>query len=260
MDSPAILNDFRQCVSAKITLLPEGVDRYRVLTPFQFEDRDHLAIVLKKNGAGWVLSDEGHTYMHLTYDVEEKDLQKGTRQKIIQSALDAFSVEDHDGELRIPVKGNEYGNALYSLVQGLLRIADVNYLTRERVRSTFLDDFKSLLSKEVPPARLQFDWNDTTRDPDRKYVVDCRVNHLERPLLVFALPNDDRVRDANISLLEFERWQLKFRSLAIFEDQEQIHRKVLARFSDVCEKQFSAFSSTQDRIKKYLAEVLSERA
>ena len=31
---------------------------------------------------------------------------------------------------------------------------------------------------------------------------------------------------------QFERWGLPFHSIAIFEDQEEINRKVLARFSD----------------------------
>lgn len=46
-------------------------------------------------------------------------------------------------------------------------------------------------------------------------------------------------------------------SMAIFEDQEDISRKVLVRFSDVCEKQFSSLVSNRDRIVRYVREALS---
>ena len=88
------------------------------------------------------------------------------------------------------------------------------------------------------------------------YTVDCRVNGMARPLFVFALPNDDRVRDSTIALLKFENWGIPHRSLAIFEDQESINRKALARFSDVCEKQFSSLGVNRDRIVRYLEDVL----
>jgi hypothetical protein len=251
-----IERDFREKVCSKIRLNGEGVDRYRVFTPFLFEDGDHLAIVLKRENSAWSLSDEGHTYMHLTYDLDEKDLHRGNRQKIITNALSVFQVEDRNGELMLTVRDNQFGDALFSFIQALMKIADVSFFTRERVRSTFLEDFRELLATIVPESRREFDWKDPHHDPQGMYSVDCRVNGMQRPLFVFALPNDDRARDTTIALLQFEKWGLVHRSLGVFEDQESINRKVLARFSDVCEKQFSSLETNRDRIERYLNEVL----
>ncbi len=256
MSTDTIERDFKQKVCEKVRLAAEGVGRYRVFTPFMFEDGDHLGVVLKREGDRWLLSDEGHTLMHLTYDLEERSFQEGTRAKVITSALSAFSVEDRGGELVLAIPEEQYGDALYSFVQALLKISDVTFLSRERVRSTFMEDFRAFMEEKVPEARREFAWHDPQHDPEAKYAVDCRVNGSRRPLIVYAMLNDDKVRDATIGLLQFERWGLAFRSMGIFEDQEQVNRKVLARFSDMCEKQFSSLASNKDRIGRYLEEVV----
>lgn len=257
MNSVDIERDFRQKVTEAVRISEEGIDRYRVFTPFLLEDGDHLAIIMRREGSSWILSDEGHTYMHLTYDIDEKDLQRGARQKIITNALSFYQVQDRDGELVMPVPDARFGDALYSFVQALLKVNDVSFLSRERVQSTFMDDFRQLIEEVVPESRRTFDWHDSVRDPQGIYSVDCHINGSSRPLLVYALPNDDRTRDATISLLQFEKWGIPHRSLGIFEDQETINRKVLSRFSDVCEKQYSNLGGNRDRITNFLKEAIA---
>ena len=104
MTLSSIEREFHAKVSAKVRLMAEGVNRFRVITPFLFEDGDHLVIVLKREGNQWVLTDEAHTFMHLSYDLDVRDLQRGTRQTIISNALTAFGISEDQGELRLAVR------------------------------------------------------------------------------------------------------------------------------------------------------------
>ncbi|MBS1813705.1 MAG: DUF1828 domain-containing protein [Acidobacteria bacterium] len=254
MNYEEIVKQFKSKVCEQLRVVEEGENRFRVFTPFIFEDGDHLGIVLKKDRSGsWALSDEGNIYMRLTYDLDEKDLRSGTRQKVISNALSTFSVEDRDGELVAPIKENRYGDALYDFVQASLRIADVTYLNRERVKSTFMEDFRSFLEANINPKRLHFDWSDRQHDPEGLYSVDCKIDtSSEAPFFVYALPSDDKVKDSTIALLQFEKWGIPHRGVGVFESQEDINRKSLARFSDVCDKQFSNLATNKDRLARYL--------
>jgi hypothetical protein len=256
----SVRDDFKRRVCEKIDLQQEGEGRFLVVNPFRFNDGDHYGIVLKKENGHWILTDEASTLMHLSYQLDDEDFESGNRADIIEDSLEGLSVQNRQGELVIPVAEDRFGDALFSFVQAITKITDVSYLSRERVRSTFLEDFRTFMRATIPEDRLNFDWTDDSHDKAQKYPVDARVNHMAKPLFVYALPSEEKVKDATICLLTFERWGIPFRSMAIFEDQSAISRKTLAKFTDVNEKAYSSLEDNKPRIVDYLKRILSDES
>lgn len=250
MNETALLDVFRSKVSREVDLESEGLQRYIIYTPFMFDDGDHYVVILRNENGQWMLSDEGHTLMHLSYS--GVDLSTPTRARIIEESLANHGVERVHGELRLVVPGEDFGNALFSFVQALTRMATVAQMTQARVASAFMEDFTSLLDQIVPAPCMELDWHDLARDPDRNYVVDCKVNSQAVPWFVFAVNSNDRCRNATITCLMYERWGYQFRRLVLFEDQQEINRKALAQLTDVVDKQFSSLGD-RNRIETYFS-------
>ena len=99
MEIKQIEKEFKEKVCKEIRLMQEGIERYRIFTPFQFDDGDSFAIVLKRAGKNWILSDEGHTFMHLSYEIDIDSLDKGTRAKIISTTLSTLGIGEKEGVL-----------------------------------------------------------------------------------------------------------------------------------------------------------------
>jgi hypothetical protein len=246
--------EFKKKICKEIDLRSEGLNRFIVQTPFTFDDGDHLKIILKKDEKKkWTLTDEGHTFMHLTY--EKIDLDTKTRQQIIEKSLTSYNVKNCDGELKLPIDNGHYGDSLYSFIQGLLHISDVSYLKREQIKSAFMEEFNTFVSTKLPEETIKLDYCHPEHDPNGLYPVDCYIESKPKPIFLFAILNDDRCRDATIAILQYEKFGINFKAAAVFENQESINRKVLARFSDVCEKQFSSLQSARERFDRYISNV-----
>ncbi len=244
-------------ISGEISLKEEGFNRFRIFNPYEFDDGDHFCIFLKKENGRWKFTDEAHTIMHLSYDMDVSALKKeGTRQKILTGIISNFGLEEYDGSLSIKIDDDDFGGAFYNYIHALIKVTDLSYLNKEMVRSTFYEDFRDLMRETISEERLTFDYTHPNFDKEGKYVVDCRINGMPKPIFLFAVPSDSKCKDAMISMYCFNNWGIKYHSVAIFEDQEQINRRVLAQFSDIGEKQFSSLLSNKERIKEYLCERL----
>jgi hypothetical protein len=262
MDIQALTQTVQQSIGAQVRVEAEGRGRYLLLTPFMREDGDHYNIVLREveHERRWRLTDEGETLMHSSYTVDYDALHKGARGAVLERVLAQGGVTDANGELLLDVDADEISAGLFTFLQTLTRVNDLSYLARETVRSTFKDDFAAFLRQTVPDGRLTFDYHHPKYDPQKKYPIDARIDATSAPVYVFAIANDAHCRDATIKLQRHQAWDVRFDSVAIFEDQTEITRDVLARFSDVGGKQFSSLASNQMQIARYLRQYIQPAA
>lgn len=255
--TPEIIErEFKSKIVDEIRLIPEGLDRFLVVTPMTFDDGDALTIVLKKEDDRWLLTDEAHTFLQLSYRLSDEELEGETRKQIIQRVLSNFEIEDRSGELVLPIPGRHYGDALYSFVQALLKIDDIRYLSRERVKSTFFADVQQFLETTTSPERISLNWHDP-RDRNGNYPVDFKVNSMATPVFIYAIGSEHRADIATISLLKFEQWKLNYKSVGIFDEMENFSQRTIARLVDVCGKAFSNLEEAKKSLLRFVPEVAS---
>lgn len=234
----------------------EGKDRFRVATPFLLKDSDFLMLVLKKEGDHWIVSDEGDGFMRLTLHMSWKHFSSGgTREKLLEGILSEFQITDRDGELIIPVENDNFGTALYRASQAILKILNLSFLERDKVRSTFFEDFQDLFYENFSDGSYKFDWSHPEKDKARHYSVDCRVEGATAPVFIYALNNDNKLGDAEVSIYKFHDWNLNFKPVAILEKSSAVSQKRLDRFSEVCNIYFTGLGSQRSQIVRSILEL-----
>lgn len=255
-----IIREFKESACGEIDLTSSGINRYSVHVPFSFTDGDHYVIILRQEGKKWVLSDEGHTFMHLSYELRAMEFEEGNRRKIIDEVLNSYQIENRGGELVLTIPPSRYGDALFTFVEAITRITDITFLNREVVMGTFREDFIRIVSEKCNEAGIKsidFNYTHPIHDPDGNYSVDARLNGvISRQVLLFAVGNDDQCQTTTIVLHQWEKWQEQFHSIAVFRDQTEISRPYLARLSDVLGKHLSSLEIAKERLKKELIDYL----
>src|SRR3989339_680448 len=85
-----------------------------------------------------------------------------------------------------------------------------------------------------------------------EYEVDYCFNGRERPIYLFGVNSNDRARLATIACQKFITDKLKFRSLIVFENYENVSKKDFKRLMSASDKEFPSFDEFQNHAVEYL--------
>jgi hypothetical protein len=253
LDTEKIEQILCERLCAQVRLVPRENGLVMLDTPFTFPDGDHYALYLESIDTGGIrITDNGHTFMVLSYENDVDAFHAGTRDRLREMILTDLGVQEMEGCLSVESSTEDVAKNVFRLGQAITRLYDLTFLNRTRVASTFYEDLKRTLQTVVPLERIQENYVVPNIPQFENYPIDFRI---EAPTQLFVMGitiGRDKARLATIILLYLLRNNVEFDSLLVFEDQATVPRADLARLSNVGGEQVASLDAHDDLARKVL--------
>lgn len=213
--------EIRKSICSEYDFEEIGIGEYLVHTDMYYDDGDELHIVLKRTEEGYILTDEGHTMMWLSYD--EYNFTDN-RMKLLDGIIQQNSVSLENERISVFVdQPSKIGPALSSLMQAMMSVSNLRYLSRNNVASTFLEDIRTAFRDSELGDRCEYGKKISTSSGN-SIEPDIYIG-LDRPVLIFGAYNSERAKEVFINLLLAKDLDQGYRTVVVIDNDASISQK-----------------------------------
>lgn len=147
------------------TVLRDIGDWTEITTPYLDRHNDCVQIYARKETAGFTLTDDGYTVI----DLEQSGcgLESPKRQQLLKTTLNGFGVQLHDKAIQVHASSDNFALRKHNLIQAMLAVNDLFYLSAPSVASLFYEDVVTWL-----------DVSDIRYTPNVKFTGKTGYDHL----------------------------------------------------------------------------------
>ena len=222
----------------------------RLSLPMYEADGDAVTVWLRPELGGWVIADQGTTFMRLSYDMDLDLLDSGQRSKVLEAIFREEGIEDIGGNLTMTVQEGDLGHALLSFGRAIGRIGDIRLWNKSRVASTFYDDLAGELKQIAGVERVHADYVVPGMENTNDYPIDFYISGGASPLYVFGVPGADKAKLATIILQRLASIGHLFESLIVPSDISAIPQKDLRRLMNAANEMVDGLASREHLERK----------
>lgn len=178
-DLHLLLDRYWSWLKDQTTLREIDGDWVEISTPFLDRHNDGLQIYARQEGSDLLLSDDGY----ILRDLESSGckLDSPRRQALIQLTLRGFGIQLVEDRLEVRARPENFAQRKHNLIQAMLGVNDLFYLSKSSIRGLFLEDVQSwmdqsdvryspnvqLLGKSGLPHSFHFLINKSRQQPER---------------------------------------------------------------------------------------------
>lgn len=120
-----MLDDYVAWLRDKSRLRAVGAEWVEITTPYLDRHNDYLQIYVKRQGATYLLTDDGYVLEDLAQSGCTLDSPK--RQALLQMTLAGFGVHNRGGRLEVQAAAETFALRKHNLVQAMLAVSDLFY-------------------------------------------------------------------------------------------------------------------------------------
>jgi Domain of unknown function DUF1829/Domain of unknown function DUF1828 len=133
-----LVDDYVAWLKDKTKVQKAPDDWAEITTPFLDRHNDHLQIYVRRDNGKFKLSDDGYTVRDLQQSGCKLDSKK--RQDLLNTTLAGFGIQLKDDRLETVASKSDFPSRQHNLIQAMLAVNDLFYLSVPMVTSLFYED------------------------------------------------------------------------------------------------------------------------
>ncbi|MBM3326373.1 MAG: DUF1829 domain-containing protein [Calditrichaeota bacterium] len=139
-----LLDNYTEWLGDK-TVLRQINDWVEITTPYLDRHNDYIQIYAQRNNGGFLLTDDGWTISDL--ESSGCKIQSGKRQDHLKMVLNGFGVAENNGALQVFTYKDNFALRKHNLLQAILTVNDMFYLSEAVIKPLFLEDVTNWLDE-----------------------------------------------------------------------------------------------------------------
>ena len=192
-----------------------------ITTPFLDRHNDCLQIYAKSQNGGYTLSDDGNTIRDL--EMSGCTIDTPRRKAILQTTINGFGVVMDNGVMSTFAQQNNFSFRKHAILQAMLAVNDLFYLSNATVRSLFKEDVTKWLEEHdirfVPNVQFV---GKSGYQHFFDFVIPKSKSEPERLLRAITNPNKDAALSLIAALTDtLEQRDANAQPIAILNDNEK---------------------------------------
>jgi len=233
-----VIEIVRKGFQTQVEFYQRRVGIWQLILPIFHEDGDMVDIFVSASPStnGWVrIKDLGLTLMRLSYNFE---INTPTKERMLETLLIQNGVMEDDGEFYLDSHPDLIFQNIMQFIGLIQKVCNMRLLQRDTIKSLFYEELEVFVFDSL--AQFKPQKNSVPLDNYPVLDVDYVLETARKPFFLYGVLNKDKAKTAAIGLLEFQKANMPFMGLIVYENMEEIPKKSATYLTKNADKQFTS--------------------